>query len=121
MSLENFKKNANVHVLLLPLKRAAHGLNLTEAQHVILVEPVIDPGLEAQAIKRVDRIGQLKPTCVHRFIIRHSIEENVFKLARQRMDELSDIASDLSLSKRDEATTGLSLADIRRLIEIEDN
>lgn len=121
VSLENFKKNANVHVLLLPLKRAAHGLNLTEAQHVILVEPVIDPGLEAQAIKRVDRIGQLKPTCVHRFIIRHSIEENVFKLARQRMDELSDIASDLSLSKRDEATTGLSLADIRRLIEIEDN
>ena len=117
-SLQNFKTSASVRVLLLPLKRAAHGLNLTEAQHVILVEPVLDPGLEAQAIKRVDRIGQLKPTCVHRFMIRQTIEETVYSLARQRVDELSDIASDLSLSKRDEATAGLSLADIRRLLKM---
>jgi E3 ubiquitin-protein ligase SHPRH len=56
-------------VLLMPLRRGANGLNLTEAQHVILLEPVLDPGAEAQAMKRVDRIGQTKPTCVHRFLL----------------------------------------------------
>ena len=53
----------------MPLRRGANGLNLTEAQHVILLEPVLDPGAEAQAMKRVDRIGQTRPTCVHRFLL----------------------------------------------------
>jgi hypothetical protein len=36
-------------VLLLPLKDAGAGLNLSEAQHVLLMEPSIDPACEAQA------------------------------------------------------------------------
>ena len=73
---ENENENASgsaadpdARVLLMPLRRGANGLNLTSAQHVILLEPVMDPGAEAQAMKRVDRIGQTKPTFVHRFTL----------------------------------------------------
>ena len=68
----------------MPLRRGANGLNLTSAQHVILLEPVMDPGAEAQAMKRVDRIGQTKPTFVHRFTLLNTVEENVQALSRRR-------------------------------------
>ena len=71
-------------VLLLLLKQGANGLNLTEAQHVVLVEPVLDPGSEAQAIGRVDRIGQHRETHVHRFLVDATIDERVPQLGRER-------------------------------------
>ena len=42
------------------------GLTLTEAQHVVVVEPQLDPASELQAIGRVHRIGQERETWVHR-------------------------------------------------------
>ena len=38
--------------------------------------------LELQAIGRVHRIGQNKPTTVHRFLIRSTIEERMYKMLR---------------------------------------
>ncbi|CAA0813112.1 Unknown protein [Striga hermonthica] len=54
-------------VLLLLIQHGANGLNLLEAQHVILVEPLLNPEAEAQAVGRVHRIGQEHKTLIHRF------------------------------------------------------
>ena len=51
----------------MPLSQGANGLNLIEASHVILVEPLLNPAQELQAIGRVHRIGQKKQTFVHRY------------------------------------------------------
>ena len=56
-------------VLLLPINQGANGLNLVEAQHVIMIEPLLNPAAEAQAVNRVHRIGQTRETCVHRFVV----------------------------------------------------
>ncbi|KAJ3682918.1 hypothetical protein LUZ60_013145 [Juncus effusus] len=73
-----------VQVLLMLIQHGANGLNLLEAQHVVLVEPLLNPGAEAQAISRVHRVGQEKHTFIHRFMIKNTIEESIFKLNRSR-------------------------------------
>lgn len=67
--LERFKRDPDVTALLLPVQSGANGLNLIEATHVLLMEPVLNPGQELQAVGRVHRIGQTRPTVVHRYKI----------------------------------------------------
>ncbi|XP_010253038.1 PREDICTED: E3 ubiquitin-protein ligase SHPRH [Nelumbo nucifera] len=74
----------SIQVLLLLIQHGANGLNLLEAQHVVLVEPLLNPAAEAQAINRVHRIGQEKRTLVHRFIVKDTVEESIYKLNRGR-------------------------------------
>jgi E3 ubiquitin-protein ligase SHPRH len=82
-SIEDFKKDSSVNVLLMPYSYGANGLNLIEATHVVLVEPTLNKSQEAQAIGRIHRIGQTKPTFVHRFIVRNTVEEQVFNLFKE--------------------------------------
>ncbi|KAL6657357.1 hypothetical protein ACP70R_005137 [Stipagrostis hirtigluma subsp. patula] len=68
-----------VQVLLMLTQHGANGLNLLEAQHVILVEPLLNPAVEAQAISRIHRVGQDKST-----FVKETIEESIYKLNRNR-------------------------------------
>ncbi|XP_055534746.1 E3 ubiquitin-protein ligase SHPRH [Wyeomyia smithii] len=77
-SIEEFKDYRNdITCMLLPLKAGSKGLNLIEATHVFLVEPILNPGEELQAVGRVHRIGQTRETFVHRFIVSSTIEETI--------------------------------------------
>jgi E3 ubiquitin-protein ligase SHPRH len=109
-------------VLMLPVKLGANGLNLIEAQHVILIEPLLDPAKEAQAFGRVDRIGQTKKTFVHRFIVSGTVEEKVYQLAQQRASMYSIMgvpasrAAGSSRSKKFSEEQSLTIKDIKELL-----
>ena len=60
----------------------AFRINLIQANHVILVEPIMNLSAEHQAIGRIHRIGQLKPTFVHRFLVSGTIEERLYNMLK---------------------------------------
>ena len=63
----------------------AAGLTLTEASVAILLEPALQPGIEAQAVGRVHRLGQRRPTRVVRLLVEETIEQRVLELQEQKM------------------------------------
>ncbi|XP_037988161.1 E3 ubiquitin-protein ligase SHPRH isoform X1 [Motacilla alba alba] len=108
-NLSAFKYNPNINILLLPLHTGSNGLNIIEATHVLLVEPILNPAHELQAIGRVHRIGQTKSTIVHRFLIKATIEERM-----QTMLKTVDRSHTSSSMKQSEASV-LTVADLAEL------
>ena len=75
--VESFQNDASKHVLILSLKAAGVGLNLTAASHVIHYDLWWNPAVESQATDRAYRIGQNKNVQVHRFITQGTFEEKI--------------------------------------------
>jgi E3 ubiquitin-protein ligase SHPRH len=83
-ALQEFLTNDGCQVLLMMMSNSsgAAGLTLTVASTVFLLEPALNPGLEAQAAARVHRMGQGKLTRVVRLIAKDTVEERVLALQR---------------------------------------
>ncbi|GAA2622576.1 DEAD/DEAH box helicase [Streptomyces vastus] len=67
-------------VLVLSLKAAGTGLNLTRAGHVIHFDRWWNPAVEEQATDRAYRIGQTQPVQVHRLITEGTVEDRIAEM-----------------------------------------
>lgn len=67
-------------VLVLSLKAAGTGLNLTRASHVFHYDRWWNPAVEEQATDRAYRIGQTRPVQVHRLITEGTVEDRIAEL-----------------------------------------
>lgn len=77
--IEAFRAGA-APVFLISLKAGGFGLNLTEADHVFIMDPWWNPAAEQQAVDRIHRIGQDKEVHVYRLVAEGTIEEKVMQL-----------------------------------------
>jgi superfamily II DNA or RNA helicase len=87
--VERFQAPDGLPVFLISLRAGGHGLNLTAADYVFMLDPWWNPAVEAQAIDRTHRIGQTKPVVAMRLIARDTVEEKVVEL-QQTKRELAD-------------------------------
>ncbi|MGB4779160.1 DEAD/DEAH box helicase, partial [Microbacterium sp.] len=73
-------RSGTAPVFLVSLKAGGFGLNLVEADYVVLLDPWWNPAVEAQAIDRTHRLGQTRPVVVYRMVARGTIEQKVMEL-----------------------------------------
>ncbi|KAG2135375.1 SNF2 family N-terminal domain-containing protein [Suillus bovinus] len=81
---KKFRTDPALQVLLLHGERDNAGLNVTCASRVFLVESVVNHGFEVQAIARIDRMGQAKPTEVFCYYAEDTVEKNILDLAARQ-------------------------------------
>ncbi|KAG0668106.1 hypothetical protein C6P45_005004 [Maudiozyma exigua] len=76
-TIDRFKTDPNITCLLLNVRTLGSGLNLLNAKHIFLLDPIINHGDELQATSRNNRIGQTEETFVWNFMMMDSVEENI--------------------------------------------
>ncbi|KAI0123117.1 SNF2 family domain-containing protein [Xylariales sp. AK1849] len=85
--ITRFKEDPAIECFLMDARSHASGLNLVNANHVFLCEPLLNTALELQAIARVDRIGQEHETTVWLYLVEGTVEESIYDLSVQRRME----------------------------------
>jgi SNF2 family DNA or RNA helicase len=111
-AIERFK-SGKADVFLISLKAGGVGLNLTEADTVIVYDPWWNPAVESQAADRAHRIGQEKPVFVYKLITENTVEEKIINM-QDRKRSLADGVYD---GENKEATFKLTSEDLRQLFE----
>ncbi|KAK6334769.1 hypothetical protein TWF718_010216 [Orbilia javanica] len=98
--LNQFKTDDKTEVFLLHAKSQSAGLTLVTASNVFLVEPLVNIGLEVQAIARVHRIGQKRETNVFLYVIGNTVEEGVWRVSTKRRIDMLEEKGSPSKKKR---------------------
>ena len=76
-------------VLLLSLRAGGVGLNLTAANHLLLLDPAWNPAIEWQCFDRIHRLGQTKQVFIYKFITKDSIEERMIQIQNDKKNLIS--------------------------------
>ena len=84
--------NNSDNVIMLSLAKSASGTNLTEATHILFVEPIDGNcdevrAIEAQAIGRACRLGQKNNIKVIRILTKDTIEEQIYKTYKSSQEK----------------------------------
>ncbi|KNH08309.1 hypothetical protein XU18_1164 [Perkinsela sp. CCAP 1560/4] len=79
-----FQRDEGIPVLLASKVACGVGLNLTMANHCIVLDPWWNPGIEEQAVHRCHRIGQTKAVHIYRCLTDKSIEYMCWQIANKK-------------------------------------
>lgn len=87
--VDEFSRAAGHAVLLSQVQAGGTGLNLQAASVVIMCEPQVKPTLEAQAVARAHRMGQVRTVQVHRLLSVDAVDQRMLAILAAK-DDLFD-------------------------------
>ena len=93
-------QNGEGQLFLISLKAGGTGLNLTEADYVLHLDPWWNPAVEDQASDRAHRIGQQRPVTVYRFVSEGTIEEKIVQLHQDKRELADQLLSGTDVSAK---------------------
>lgn len=113
--VDAFQGEAYVPFIVLSVKAAGTGLNLTKANHVIHFDRWWNPAVENQATDRAFRIGQKKDVIVHKFVSQGTIEEKIDAM----LESKKELAENVIGSGSEKWITELSNEELFSLLRLE--
>ncbi len=78
--VDQFQDPSGPPVLIMSLKAGGVGLNLTQADHVFILDPWWNPAAADQAADRAHRIGQQRNVMIHPLVALDTVEEKIMEL-----------------------------------------
>lgn len=87
-------RNMNARVFLAQQTAAGIGINLTRATEIVLVEPSWSPEDNAQAIKRIHRIGQDRPCRARLFAVPGSLDDALMSALARKQGMIEEVLND---------------------------
>ena len=114
--VEKFQGERYVPFIVLSVKAAGTGLNLTKANHVIHFDRWWNPAVENQATDRAFRIGQTKDVMVHKLVSKGTIEEKIDALINSK----KELAENVIGSGGEKWITDLNNEELFSLLRLEE-
>ena len=91
--VSRFQNDETCPLFLISLKAGGHGLNLTAADYVFILDPWWNPAVEAQAVDRAHRIGQDRHVFAYRLICKDTVEERILEMQKDKKQLAESIIS----------------------------
>lgn len=91
--IDDFSAAEGGAVLLAQVTTGGVGLNIQAASVVVLCEPQLNPALEAQAVARAHRMGQLHSVQVHRLLSEDAVDERITELLSHKRQLFEEYAA----------------------------
>ncbi|MDR2179337.1 MAG: DEAD/DEAH box helicase [Synergistaceae bacterium] len=111
--VSRFQEESGPRLFVLSLKAGGTGLNLTQANHVVLFDRWWNPAVEQQAVDRAFRIGQKKNVQVHAFVCQGTLEERIDAMIESKRE-----IAGMTVRSGEGWLTELSSAELKDLFEL---
>lgn len=108
-----FQESRGTQFFILSLRAGGVGLNLTNANRVVMYDRWWNPAVEKQAIDRAYRIGQTRNVQVHIFCCRGTLEERIDELISSKKEVASRV-----IGRNDNWITELSDRELQELLSL---
>ena len=82
--IKNFQENSDIEVCFISLMSSAEGINITAANHLVLIDQWYNEAKMIQISDRIHRIGQNKVANIYHLQIENTIEQQIEKLVKKK-------------------------------------
>jgi superfamily II DNA or RNA helicase len=107
-------------VLVCQIEAAGVGVNIQAASVVILCEPQVKPSIEAQAIARAHRMGQVRTVQVHRLLIADSVDERMIEILGSKAQLFDAYVRHSTIAQASPGALDISEVQLARMIVAEE-
>ncbi|KAK4130663.1 RAD5-like protein [Trichocladium antarcticum] len=112
-AIQSLDHDPSTRIMLASLAVCSVGLNLVSADTVVLADSWWAPAIEDQAVDRVHRLGQTRPTTVWRLVMEGTVEERVLDIQSEKRELVNKAFQE---KKGEKKTRETRMGDILKLL-----